>query len=200
LSQLTELEQSCTTCHYLLKETLTLPAALTGTAEPLRCSDVEASLGEIAAKYPALTQDNPFYETIVTNYLNHKYRYSLGYEDYANFTDSVCPAGNQALLFNQAASQPVVLDTNSCVADKFSIAVTNAAIAYQAYIDSGHRDFREAFLTKCMNVQPRLTMTDSLLEYHYTLYYYDQAGNLVRTVPPAGVRLLSRAGVDSVVL
>jgi RHS repeat-associated protein len=24
-------------------------------------------------------------------------------------------------------------------------------------------------------------------EYHYTLYYYDQAGNLVQTVPPAGV-------------
>ncbi len=24
--------------------------------------------------------------------------------------------------------------------------------------------------------------------YHYTLYYYDRAGNLVRTVPPAGVR------------
>ena len=28
--------------------------------------------------------------------------------------------------------------------------------------------------------------TDS--EYHYTLYYYDQSGNLVRTVPPAGVK------------
>ncbi|CAN0528083.1 unnamed protein product, partial [Laminaria digitata] len=25
--------------------------------------------------------------------------------------------------------------------------------------------------------------------YHYTLYYYDRAGNLVRTVPPEGVRL-----------
>jgi len=25
-------------------------------------------------------------------------------------------------------------------------------------------------------------------EYHYTLYYYDQAGNLVKTIPPVGVR------------
>ncbi|MBN8785275.1 MAG: hypothetical protein J0G98_19605 [Terrimonas ferruginea] len=34
------------------------------------------------------------------------------------------------------------------------------------------------------------TFTASYLpkEYHYTLYYYDQAGNLVKTVPPAGVR------------
>src|SRR5690606_10753102 len=27
--------------------------------------------------------------------------------------------------------------------------------------------------------------------YHYTLYYYDQAGNLIRTVPPEGVTLLT---------
>ncbi len=27
--------------------------------------------------------------------------------------------------------------------------------------------------------------------YHFTLYYYDRAGNLVRTVPPEGVRLVS---------
>ena len=27
-------------------------------------------------------------------------------------------------------------------------------------------------------------------EYHYTLYYYDQAGNLVQTVPPNGVDVL----------
>ncbi len=27
-------------------------------------------------------------------------------------------------------------------------------------------------------------------QYHYTLYYYDQAGNLVRTIPPGGVELL----------
>jgi RHS repeat-associated protein len=28
-------------------------------------------------------------------------------------------------------------------------------------------------------------------EYHYTLYYYDQAGNLTQTVPPQGVHLLA---------
>ncbi|RFS21146.1 hypothetical protein DVR12_17580 [Chitinophaga silvatica] len=31
-------------------------------------------------------------------------------------------------------------------------------------------------------------------EYHYTLYYYDQAGNLVKTIPPAGVILDTSAG------
>ncbi|HEX7414051.1 MAG TPA: hypothetical protein VF411_08390 [Bacteroidia bacterium] len=37
------------------------------------------------------------------------------------------------------------------------------------------------------------TFTERYLDkqYHYTLYYYDQAGNLIRTVPPEGVRLIS---------
>ena len=34
------------------------------------------------------------------------------------------------------------------------------------------------------------SVTYSLREYHYTLYYYDQAGNLVQTVPPQGVEPL----------
>lgn len=47
-TQLTELEQSCISCHYLLKVSMTLPAALAGTAEPLHCSELPASLDEIA--------------------------------------------------------------------------------------------------------------------------------------------------------
>lgn len=31
------------------------------------------------------------------------------------------------------------------------------------------------------------TVTHIQSEFHYTLYYYDQAGNLLKTVPPAGV-------------
>lgn len=34
-------------------------------------------------------------------------------------------------------------------------------------------------------------------EYHYTLYYYDQAGNLVQTVPPNGVDVLPASAFDA---
>ena len=42
-------------------------------------------------------------------------------------------------------------------------------------------------------------MRAEVAEYHYTLYYYDQAGNLVKTVPPAGVNLgkMTEPTVDS---
>ena len=37
----------------------------------------------------------------------------------------------------------------------------------------------------------KLTIRYNTQSYHYTLYYYDRAGNLVKTVPPAGVNPLS---------
>jgi hypothetical protein len=40
------------------------------------------------------------------------------------------------------------------------------------------------------------TVSHASNEYHYTLYYYDQAGNLVKTIPPAGVDL-SKFGWES---
>lgn len=43
-----------------------------------------------------------------------------------------------------------------------------------------------------INETLRCTYTKS--EYHYTLYYYDQAGNLVQTVPPKGVHPLDTEG------
>ncbi|NOQ74897.1 MAG: hypothetical protein GQ574_22980 [Crocinitomix sp.] len=38
-----------------------------------------------------------------------------------------------------------------------------------------------------MKTREEFTMTYDLHEYHYTLFYYDQAGNLIKTVPPAGI-------------
>jgi hypothetical protein len=34
-------------------------------------------------------------------------------------------------------------------------------------------------------------------EFHYTLYYYDQAGNLVKTVPPAGIDMSKFGHLES---
>ena len=35
-------------------------------------------------------------------------------------------------------------------------------------------------------------------QYHFTLYYYDQSGSLVRTVPPGGVNFLTGTDLDAV--
>jgi hypothetical protein len=118
-TQLTELEQSCTICHYLIAENMTLPAVFGPDATPpITCADMTTSLGELAAKYPELTDSDSRYTTILTNFLNHKYGYSLSYYDYLNFKDSVCPVNSVATLYNQAAVQEVPIDSNACVEEQ----------------------------------------------------------------------------------
>jgi hypothetical protein len=72
---------------------------------------------------------------------------------------------------------------------KCELAVNGATdlgtILYNHYQDSLNNVFEDSYLRKCLKIAGRETFTvsDSSSEYHYTLYYYDQAGNLVKTVP-----------------
>ena len=80
------------------------------------------------------------------------------------------------------------VQTSPCV-DTTAFAVATATQIYDAYIDSLSDFFNEAYTAKCLNVinLESFTVTHAVSEYHYTLYYYDQAGNLVKTIPPEGV-------------
>jgi RHS repeat-associated protein len=49
-------------------------------------------------------------------------------------------------------------------------------------------DFEKNYRAKCLDASEQFTVTYTSPEYHYTLYYYDMAGSLVKTVPPKGVR------------
>ncbi|MEO9023275.1 MAG: RHS repeat-associated core domain-containing protein [Ginsengibacter sp.] len=73
--------------------------------------------------------------------------------------------------------------------DLDKMAYTFAEEKWQLYTDSVRNVFDTAYYNKCMNAKnlESFTVTYQTSEYHYTLYYYDQAGNLVKTVPPAGV-------------
>ncbi len=53
--------------------------------------------------------------------------------------------------------------------------------------------YREQYQSTCVaqqGLEEEFKLSYSLGYHHYTLYYYDRAGNLVRTVPPQGVELL----------
>jgi RHS repeat-associated protein len=61
---------------------------------------------------------------------------------------------------------------------------------YQWQMTSRMEEWEKAYRAKCLTAQAleKFTVSYENKEYHYTLYYYDQAGNLVKTVPPAGVK------------
>jgi RHS repeat-associated protein len=76
---------------------------------------------------------------------------------------------------------------DNCDDQLIDLATLNAQNALQAYIDSVKADYKVRYMAHCMDNLENMTMRYTLNEYHFTLYYYDRAGNLVRTVPPRAV-------------
>ena len=57
--------------------------------------------------------------------------------------------------------------------------------------DSYITDIRNTYINTCAspsNINDRLEMGYTLGQFYYTLFYYDRAGSLVKTVPPKGVQ------------
>lgn len=124
----------------------------------------------------------------------------------------------EALTWNQYANNYVV-DYKKCVPavmiPTFSLVPENPSTKtpcelYTATVkESNKQQLEEAFFTTkreefirnytkeaLEGITETLTRTASDKEYQYTLYYYDQAGNLIQTVPPDGVdRLLPASDI-----
>ncbi len=121
---------------------------------------------------------------------------------YVDFMGSNAPTNNLPPMLcglNEGGGTPVVFDDDPCK-DLPKIAFHFALEKYELYIDSLRNVFDAAYRTKCMAAKDleSFTVTYKTSEYHYTLYTYDQAGMLLKTVPPAGVQKLSGADLQTV--
>lgn len=88
------------------------------------------------------------------------------------------------------AVMPEVEISNNCVEMLINQAYFEAQILYQNYVDSLSNALIQQYIDHCLSVQETFKYTCDDKLYHYTLYYYDQAGNLIKTIPPAGVERL----------
>jgi hypothetical protein len=78
------------------------------------------------------------------------------------------------------------------------IATQQANAALAAYRDTVFNAILTGYYDRCMQSLETFAMNFNLPEYHYTLYYYDQSGNLIKTIPPAGVKPLASTSITSV--
>lgn len=76
---------------------------------------------------------------------------------------------------------------NPCGALMYAIAAKNAELRYQYFKDSLISVARNFYYAKCMRALEKFSATYQDKLYHFTLYYYDQANNLVKTIPPNGI-------------
>lgn len=80
-----------------------------------------------------------------------------------------------------------------CEDENATIANNQAEQLYAQLLSFAAQNFVNDYSSYCMSSltnRETFTVTYDLNEYYYTLYYYDQAGNLVKTVPPKGVDIL----------
>ncbi len=102
---------------------------------------------------------------------------------------SVPPATHLCGL-NLPIGQEFEIEPDDPCDDVVDLILVSALIAWEEYKVKIKNDFDKAYQDKCLTVQNIESFTVQSAndkEYHYTLYYYDQSGHLVQTVPPAGV-------------
>ncbi|MNJ84259.1 hypothetical protein D3C87_17080 [compost metagenome] len=88
---------------------------------------------------------------------------------------------------------------DDCVEDVLAEATTLANVHFAQDYENFINGLALSFSTSCFggNLQEQFSITYGKCEYYYTLYYYDQAGNLVQTVPPAGVHITAVSGFNA---
>jgi len=96
---------------------------------------------------------------------------------------------------------PVIRIPRYC--DQQAVAYTRLDLANEQAIRAGEeiferRAWRAWYLRRCQGNLDRLLIRYEAPVYQMTLFYYDQAGNRIRTVPPQGVRPLTDPQVAAV--
>lgn len=94
----------------------------------------------------------------------------------------------------------ILLEDEESNCEEFTFNITQAygQDEYDAYVESIKKKFKEDYIEAAMTtVEETFNMEYSDKEYQYTLYYYDQAGNLKQTVSPEGVSRFEKSDLDS---
>ena len=101
---------------------------------------------------------------------------------------------SEAFFDNCSTNTPLTIADlqKECVEDLEADAQFSASVEFKNAVDEFVSTYLLEHQNKCFegDFAEDFYVNYDLLEYHYTLYYYDQAGSLVQTIPPSGVRVL----------
>jgi len=132
-----------------------------------------------------------YFNSKTNNYFTSQQIANEYFQNFGRYTDPCGPLPLFPTLCDTAHPQPdsAVIKLPTPCDDVVQLGIEKGTIAWKHYRDSLNNEFECLYLQKCMAAGrlEKLTVTHSVAEYHYTLYYYDRAGNLGKTVPPAGV-------------
>ncbi len=203
-AQLDEIINKCSNGCTYLSEPMTLPVAFVSAFSgyiPYVDCNARNMISDFNALYPGVVQGTKLYRVTFTNYANKQLGFGLSYFEYEDFMNGDCSTDPNSLLFNKAMSPLLANPGNfDCAAYILKNVFDIAGQEYAAYIEIERRKFRNAYIAKCLSTNANLKLEGTEYEYQYTLYYYDQSGNLVKTIPPEGVKIFTPAQVADVEL
>lgn len=135
-------------------------------------------------------------ESYITYALNAAYGTSVTETEVSDWMTN-CDESSMADPTNSGANPLLAeLDCENpetpCMEDGYDITDYYAGVIYQHLVDQATQDFIQAYIDHCFGgtFGENFNVEHDDREYHFTLYYYDQAGNLTRTVPPHAIQLL----------
>jgi RHS repeat-associated protein len=169
------------------------------------CSDftiLQDSFYTAFGKYPVFTGSIPdsmiVWNDLFAKYVNYKTGLQHNWQYYAGkFNTHGCGIGG---ISGAGSGLSICLDKKplndttglftpiSPCQQAHNNAIVKGTAMYEYLQEQLLANFKQVYLDKCLAAPEQFNVTDTLKEYHYTLYYYDQAGSLVKTVPPKGVR------------
>ncbi|MEZ4939331.1 MAG: RHS repeat-associated core domain-containing protein [Saprospiraceae bacterium] len=188
-AELLELQEGCDTSCTFMSGAITIPPILEcGTCKTL--AELKPEWDDFKSSGCIGGTVGSDEEALMAGHMNQLFGLNRSYLDYYYFLDTglvdnpscryLCPLS----LFPEAQ-----IDT-SCVSAELDEGMEALAnLSYQNLLDSMRQVFVRNYLAKCLgnDLIETFNVTMPQGEYQYTLYYYDQADNLVRTVPPKGV-------------
>ncbi|MBX2828551.1 MAG: hypothetical protein KTR22_10315 [Flavobacteriaceae bacterium] len=128
-----------------------------------------------------LTPENDML-AIIDGYIDPSVSWKDYVTDYFN-ANRICPPRPMTPNINIPIE---VVDPCSVLIDGITLAYTQQN--YIDYLETIRQEFEEGYINGAMeNAVERYNMRFPEKEYQYTLYYYDQAGNLIQTVSPEGI-------------
>jgi len=194
---LTILQNASAACNYVLAKNITLPVFMQpGATGYITGSTFDTALSALTSQISGVAS-SPNYNVILANFMNQRFGFSLSYSAWADFAASHTAT---TILTNQPPFQDVVTDPYAPIKNQIAVSVANGKHEYDVYIVDQQNTFRSNYITTCVGTKASVDNTAQSQNYHYTLYYYDQADNLIRTIPPEGVTLLTDAQIAQVQL
>ncbi|MES2649395.1 MAG: RHS repeat-associated core domain-containing protein [Bacteroidota bacterium] len=189
-----------------------LKCGFEGSKRCYSCGDLRTLTADFKIAFPAspfnnapvflatntLSEENILQNQLFARYLNFKTGMQYSWADYANAAATTCrldsgTANNNSIVI--CRNDKALNDTTGLFVKEsrcqmaYIQAFDKASIIYEARVKELALSFDEPYRAKCLAAgAEQFTVSYTNSEYHYTLYYYDQAGSLVQTVPPAGVR------------